>query len=313
MESARCKEGSGYLEKGQPELREDLCVVDTTGNQAINHTYYERNGSSVLGENILTEVTLQKQVQASPSRDFLSFIFSRKRHNPKCFNCGDERHKLSTCSLPRNVSLIALSRAMYEFFRSDGTREQDRLHEHAERILQRKHYNSAFEPGIVGQDLLNALGFRQGKDLSCLPWYPRMLEWGYPPGWLSVENPKDLVEKRIENVDLIENVEVLQIFRSDSPSSGDEDLEHVNSQSIEENPGTSRSAKSDIILRRWANYTTPLFSSELLAVYSGDPLCIDKIKLDGLHPWRCPGAFSAFGPAGWRELVRIYDLGTKKE
>lgn len=297
MESTRCEEGSGYLEKGQPELTEDLpWIVDTTGDQAINYTYYERNSFSVLGENIMTEVTPEK-------------------HISKCFNCGDEKHKLTTCPLPHNSSLIALSRAMYEFFRGDGAREQDRLHEHAEKILQRKQYNSSFKPGIVGPDLLTALGFQQDEDLACLPWYPRMLEWGYPPGWFSAENPKVLVDKRIDNEYLIDNVELLQIFGSgsSSPAVEEEELDRVDSPSVEENPGTPESIKDDMILRRWANYITPLFSSEILAVYSGDPLCINTINTKGLCPWRFPGAFSAFGPAGWRELVRIYDLGIKKE
>lgn len=286
MGSQRCGESVGRLEKVQFEqVGQRLFIVDTIGNQTINFTDYNKNAFSFLGGDIVIE---EPQTQV-----------------PRCFNCGDKRHMVSSCPLPYDRSLIALSRAMHTFFRDTMVRKQERLHEYAERISRSKYYNCIFEPGTIGPEVLSALELRQDDiSISLLPWYPRMLEWGYPPGWESVENPRELVNARIGGEGSIENVDSLRIFRSVSPSSEESSNDGHIPQSTRHTPDRETST-----LRRWAHYSTHLFSSEHLPVYSGRPLPADtdNIYSRKIPPWSYPGAFSAFGPVGWQELINLHD------
>ncbi|GJJ12337.1 hypothetical protein Clacol_006578 [Clathrus columnatus] len=261
---------------------------------AVDSISYSRDVSLILGEGVSAEES-PKPVP----------FFLRDRRVPRCFNCGDEKHMVSSCPLPHNYSLISLSRTMYDFFQQNiGKREYERIHEYAERMSKRKCYNNVFEPGKLGQDVLNALDFQEDDDLTRLPWYFRMLEWGYPPGWVSVENPKDKVNARIQNEDTTDDVETVCIFSSASPSSeGEESDEDIIEQyhAIRE--------KSNDMPKRWATYPTTLFSSERLTIYTGKRLPIDMYitSSERIPPWRHPDAFGAFGPVGWQGVVKTYD------
>jgi zinc finger CCHC domain-containing protein 8 len=210
---------------------------------------------------------------------------------------------------------------MFEFFRNSHEGEQERLHEYEERKAARKQFLQSFRPGVIRDELLrDALGLSpddENQD-SKLPWLWSMLEWGYPPGWFSEEDPKSAVLARIEGEDnWMDKTYACQVF--DNPVHVDiEETSYAMPQGVVEDtesvPALSEIEKP-LRGKRWAHYQTELFSSEHLTVYSGKILpplsgnddLADQTERKTVPPWRRPGAFSAFGPAGWCELVNHQD------
>ena len=210
---------------------------------------------------------------------------------------------------------------MYEFFKDPGQGEQERLHEYEERKIKRLRFAKSFQAGsICGELLREALGMdlvdsNEGEERE-LPWMWRMLDWGYPPGWVSAEDPKLEILARIEGEDMsTDDLDATIIFDNPPQTSS---VEHLSASSnICANAGTCKTltvAEQTDTQKRWVHYSTTLFSSEHLAVYSGFPLpplthshssamAARKVRNDPVLPWRRPGAFSAFGPAGWQEYI----------
>ncbi|KAF8582304.1 hypothetical protein K439DRAFT_1635418 [Ramaria rubella] len=219
---------------------------------------------------------------------------------------------------------------MHAFFKSKGKTEPERLHEYAEHKARRQQLCSSFDAGSIHGELLrDALGLKtlpESDKSEEFPWFGRMLDWGYPPGWIAAEDPKRKILARIEGEDnwfddsdaTIVFDDLAQLFSLDNHSTiSSEGNDQPGSESSLPSGGSERSRT-----RRWAHYQTNLFSSEHLQIYSGVrlPLCnCDGFSMPAsdfyhqscpedcdysLPPWRRPGAFSAFGPPGWQEYAR---------
>ena len=229
---------------------------------------------------------------------------------------------VTNCTEPLNRPLIALSRAMYEFFKDPGRRESERLHEYEEHRAQRLRFSEFFNAGSISGELLReALGIDVTEHLEGdkreLPWLWRMLDWGYPPGWVSEEDPKIKVRARIEGESIwTDDLDATIIIDNPQQTSSVEHLSISNSFNPCAKVSPTVIEQTDTP-KRWAHYPTALFSSEHLVVYDGvplPPLVHDGLSPDAgrklkkhhdiMPPWRCPGAFSAFGPAGWQAYVK---------
>ncbi|KAG2350086.1 hypothetical protein BDR05DRAFT_995026 [Suillus weaverae] len=231
--------------------------------------FYDRHVSGILGEN------------RSPSPTLLDARF--------CFNCGSPDHIVGSCPEQHNRPLIALSRQLFNFLRSDGeTRELGRFHVVEAWKKQRLEWLELFQPGkVVGPTLREALGLQHGDSGHQCAWLYNMSCWGYPAGWISDTDPRDAVRQRIlgdfrtpvhghslEDADdsfLIvsdeEDHEVIDLSLATSfyPQSGGGETPVVDD---------TLSANSDLepplsILRRWAIYPNDYFSSDHLTVYNG--------------------------------------------
>lgn len=241
------------------------------------------------------------------------------RQTNRCFNCGSPDHIVGTCPEPFNRPLVTLSRAMYEFFRNPRNSDPERLHEYEERKARRLEFCESFAVGYIRGELLrDALGLSSSPDDKDgdLPWYWNMLDWGYPPGWCSSEDPISKVLSRIEGKGEWDSEATIiydengDITRSPSPQNIDTEETSDNLDSEPEDHGPPK---------RWAKYPTDLFSSDLLPIYSGrqlpsigmpDPDTQPTNEIPKIPqaapvppPWRRPGAFDAFGPPGWLAFV----------
>lgn len=258
----------------------------------------------------------------------------------RCFNCGSTSHAVRSCPEPLNHALIALSRALYQFHHGAGNTESGRLHVAEDWKLQRLRWLDEFIPGEVRGTLLReALGLREGDPGEDAPWLYNMLDWGYPRGWVSLKDPKELVLERIISgtgfQDDDDEMGDFNVFGDD----GDVETLQLQSPRMSTSEDTATSVPFPLTpSQRWATFRTPLFSSALLFVYTGRPLPplddnqspsgIANVKLlretsdvaleatsnrgmaenkkgdldvTIVHPWRYPGAFDAFGPRGWAE------------
>ncbi|KIJ44315.1 hypothetical protein M422DRAFT_252321 [Sphaerobolus stellatus SS14] len=222
---------------------------------------------------------------------------------------------LSGCPDALNRPLIALSRAMYEFYRDPRYSQPERLHEYEERKALHLQFCRSFSVGTIrGALLREALGLSltSNDGDGSLDWHWNMLDWGYPPGWYSEEDPMVKVisqiagEKQFSTETAViygENGEV-----DDPPSLADE----VEYDSVKFEETTHKFTP-----KRWAKYSTDLFSSDLLPVYSGrrlPPIGGEAKQIDTTQakttippPWRRPGAFDAFGPSGWQNFIKHVD------
>ena len=227
---------------------------------------------------------------------------------------------VTSCSEPLNRPLIALSRAMYGFFKDPGKGEPERVHEYEERRAKRLRFTESFQAGsICGELLLSALGMdmvdgNRSRERE-FPWVWRMLEWGYPPGWVSEEDPKLKVLTRINGEGMwTDDLDATIIF--DNPP---QPLNASITKCVDAEAGKAiRLVAQTNSQKRWVHYPTTLFSSEHLAVYTGTPMppvthtaswfapvtvYNEDEDEDVVPPWRRPGAFSAFGPAGWQKYL----------
>lgn len=204
---------------------------------------------------------------------------------PRCFNCGSVEHLLPSCSDPRNRALIDLSRQLFVFFADDISRTWKRIHEVEEWKSRRLGWTQTYKPGeIMGSLLREALGSRNACGPPNMPWLENISLWGYPPGWISCEDPVERVGRRILHV-------------GDSVS-GDKELGHdpclfVIFNEIPEDSETLQLGGSPApvpsdppskaqVPRRWAAYPNTYFLSELLPVYTGRMLQLaGSTELDG--------------------------------
>lgn len=166
---------------------------------------------------------------------------SRDTNSPdrQCFNCLGP-HILSACPFRRDAANIAANRAAFQEehgARGGGAKlggedtERRRMMELAER----------FRAGIVSAALKEALGYgceeREGEVVE-YPWFWRMRDWGYPPGWVLYDggrgafagtaafrdlgriarltstraDPLELVRDRIGRDEAWEDIKVLEIY-----------------------------------------------------------------------------------------------------
>ncbi|KAG1899867.1 uncharacterized protein F5891DRAFT_1146589 [Suillus fuscotomentosus] len=275
--------------------------IDTSGSAGFQELspqlcFYDRHVSGILGEN------------RSPSPTFLDVRF--------CFNCGSPDHIIGSCPEPHNRPLIALSRQLFNFLRSDGeTREPGRFHVVEAWKKQRLEWLEFFQPGkVVGPALREALGLQHGDSGHQCAWLCNMSYWGYPTGWISDTDPRDAVRQRIlgDFDTLIHGHPLEGADDSFLVISGEEDHEVIDlslatsfyiKSGEDETPvvDDTLSASSDSGLRsltprRWATYPDDYFSSDHLTVYNGTTLQIISGTQSAnvlVPPWRLPGAFSS--------------------
>lgn len=228
----------------------------------------------------------------------------------RCFNCGATGHSFRSCSEPPDHALISLTRAYHQFFKQSGERQPLRIHEVEEWKLQRLRWLEEFNPGeIRGPVLRDALGLLDKNDLGeNAPWLTRIMDWGYPKGWVGSKDPREMVRDRIlngqEDVDYEHNsllqefvvhgeegeerlqLPCLPISRPTRPTSRIATVEYHSSidadsqssssvstlRSRSSSPISSSSSSSANEQRRWAQYKTTFFMSDRLPVYSGKAL-----------------------------------------
>ncbi|KAG1827533.1 uncharacterized protein BJ212DRAFT_1494527 [Suillus subaureus] len=250
--------------------------IDTSGSAWFQELspqlcFYDRHVSDILGEN------------RSPSPTLHDARF--------CFNCGSPDHIVGSCPEQHNRPLIALSRQLFNFLRSDSdgeTREPGRFHVVEAWKKQRLEWLECFQPGkVVGPTLREALGLQHGDSGHQCAWLYNMSYWGYPAGWISDTDPRDTVRQRIlgdfrtlahshplEDPDdsfLIvsdeEDREVIDLSLATSfyPKSGGDETPVVDDTLSTNSDLEPRS----LTPRRWATYPNDYFSSDHLAVYNG--------------------------------------------
>ena len=190
----------------------------------------------------------------------------------RCFNCGSIEHLLSSCPNPRNRELIDLSRQLFAFFAVNGASQNwRRIHEVEEWRCRRLEWTRMYRPGeIAGSLLRDALGSRDADGVANMPWLENVSLWGYPPGWISDEDPIERVRRRVLDEDdsgggdrelddscpfavLNDTPEDSEILQLDSSFSSVPSVP----------PSVSQSP------RRWAAYPNTYFLSDILPAYTG--------------------------------------------
>jgi len=206
---------------------------------------------------------------------------------PRCFNCGSTQHLLSSCPDPRDRALIDLSRQLFVFFAHKASRTLKRIHEVEEWKSRRLEWTHIYKPGEITNPLLReALGSRDAYGAPNMPWLENVSLWGYPPGWISCEDPVERIRRRILDVDdlgsrdeELDDDSSLFVVLNDTP----EDLETLQLDSLfasvpPDPPSETRAP------RRWAAYPNTFFLFELLPVYTGQIQSLtESVELRGQH------------------------------
>lgn len=236
-------------------LSEPLYFVDTSG--IINPWYesyicgiYQRDTNAILGED-----------ESDQGNDELESA-------NRCFNCGSPDHSVSACPLPRNKELISLSRQYHNFYRElRGIIDHPRIYLAEGWRQQRLEWLDILRPGHIQNPLLQeAIGFGDGD------WLKNIAAWGYPPGWISVQDPREKVRLRIWDEYLDDGYErpgnSFRIFgETDEPEDVSKNtLRGTERSSVDLESQTSSNAVHESI--RWAVYPSTYFSSDLLFAYT---------------------------------------------
>jgi len=191
----------------------------------------------------------------------------------RCFNCGSTEHLLSSCPNPRNRALIDLSRQLFAFFADDASHNWKRIHEVEEWRRCRLEWSRIYRPGeITGPLLGDALGSRDTEGTPNMPWLENVSLWGYPPGWISYEDPIERARRRIRDEDDSggggEDLPDTCLFTvlNDTP----EDSEVLQLDNSSPSPAAPPDPPSvPQTPRRWAAYPNTYFLSDILPVYTG--------------------------------------------
>jgi zinc finger CCHC domain-containing protein 8 len=223
----------------------------------------------------------------------------RPTPGPRCFNCGSTEHLLSSCPDPRNRALIDLSRQLFEFFADDTSQNWKRIHEVVEWRSRRLEWTRIYSPGeITGSLLRDALGSRDADGASNMPWLENVSLWGYPPGWISHEDPVERVRRRILDEDdpgndKEPNDSCLFAVHNGTP----EDSEVLRLGGLL-SPITSNLPSDARNPRRWATYPNTHFLSDILPAYTGRalPPLAEEPRLDGRHETSRPSLPSSIQP-----------------
>ncbi|KAL1208793.1 hypothetical protein V5N11_009307 [Cardamine amara subsp. amara] len=101
---------------------------------------------------------------------------------PRCFNCGGYSHSIRECPKPFDRSAVSIARRQHKSKRNQtpGSRLPSRYYQSP----QVGKYDG-LKPGSLDPETRQLLGL---KELDPPPWLHRMLEIGYPPGYLDVED-----------------------------------------------------------------------------------------------------------------------------
>jgi hypothetical protein len=197
----------------------------------------------------------------------------QSRPGPRCFNCGSTEHLLSSCPDPRNRALIDISRQLFVFFANDIPRTRKRFHEFEEWKSRRLEWTRIYKPGeITGSLLREALRSRSDTyGAPNMPWLENISLWGYPPGWVSCEDPVERVRRRILDEEgsgggdeELDEGSCLFAILNDTPENSETLQLNSFFATVPSDPPSETRA-----LRRWAPYPNTYFLSELLPVYTG--------------------------------------------
>ena len=201
----------------------------------------------------------------------------------RCFNCGDPDHKVSACQLPSNRELIALSRQYHQFFHG-SLPQWKRIHSVESWRQQRLDWLESFAPGeIKGQLLRSALTDSREE------WLKNICAWGYPPGWISEDDPRERARARIwsEHDADTDSPDMLKIFGEDDTveevsfslngtddtgerrENGEDDKNALSPNLLlDKPPANVNSSELSTRTKRWATYPNSYFSSDFLIPYT---------------------------------------------
>ncbi|KAJ3731072.1 hypothetical protein DFJ43DRAFT_1188907 [Lentinula guzmanii] len=243
---------------------EYLFFTDTSSaheDHSLNSGIYSRSSIDILGAT---------SDEAEAKDDIQEFI------SPHCFNCGSSSHLVSSCPERINRALVSLSRQMreshQELYRLNriGGDFSARIYSVQEWKNVRLAWIDYFNPGeIKGRDLCEALGITPGEDnTQAQEWLQNIAAWGYPPGWISRCDPKELMKERVLSQcvgDPDADEQPFFLFGED----GDDEIvagKLKSSNHLIDVDSVHQTRK------RWAFYPPLQFSSSLLPVYNGTPL-----------------------------------------
>lgn len=250
---------------------------------AANTSVAEPLGSATAADALVESDGQQKTTERAPLER-------------RCFNCGESDHAVAQCPQPRNRERIRQSRL--EFEESKAERGEDtgvgeinghaRLHEQVASAEQRLGWLDEFTPGKPSQALIQALTWNSDQteeaahdwDIDTLPakvkeegtldlpYLRNMLIWGYPPGWISDQDPIEQIRQRIQQDTEWESVEVLDGFdvaalQGKNNDSKQEPVDNVGSADAH----SDSNGKATGEMRRWVDYQTHLFDSNRLQTF----------------------------------------------
>lgn len=301
--------GEGTPEDGWRCLDNSQLFFVDTRETASYWDYWMHPGAiayNPLGERLLGEPERAKE-DTEPSQSTPSHL---------CFNCGSAGHLLSSCPKPRNRALVDLSRQMFVFFADGGSQTRKRFHEVEEWKSRRLKWVHTYKPGEITDFLLReALGSGDMCGALNMPWLENISLWGYPPGWISCEDPVERVRRRIldedepcSGVEGLDNDSCLFVVLNDTPE--DSEILQLDSSftSVPSDPPSEARTP-----RRWAVYPKAYFLSELLPVYTGRVLPLtEPTQLDGQHetcspPPPPPGSPPPLPPPFHHSINLFYD------
>ncbi|KXN91427.1 hypothetical protein AN958_00689 [Leucoagaricus sp. SymC.cos] len=241
----------------EPTPTEPLYFVDTSCTvnpwyESYIYGVYQRDTDALLGE----EEPDEGENKADSSNIRL------------CFNCGSPEHSVSACPIRRNHELISLSRQYFDFFKElRGSVDHPRAYLAEGWRQQRLEWLEIFEPGCVRNPILReAIGSEEGDQ-----WLKNIANWGYPPGWISIQDPKEKVRARLWDEFLDDGYnctnDSFYIFQDF------DDVEDV-FENILHRPGYDADSEKEKSFdlnsapTRWAKYPLSYFSSDLLFAYT---------------------------------------------
>lgn len=181
----------------------------------------------------------------------------------RCFNCGSPDHKADACPLPHDRQRISLSRQLFLFLKPQEFASHERIHVASEWNRQRLEWVDMFTPGIIKGELLQtALGDEE--------YLKRIALWGYPKGWYSVQDPRELMKERIltngEN-DCQDSTPIM-IFGDEDESDSEPGSASKDSATTLDFSSRSHSPELEILPKRWARYPCSYFDSDTLFLYT---------------------------------------------
>ncbi|KAJ9478368.1 hypothetical protein PHBOTO_001933 [Pseudozyma hubeiensis] len=201
----------------------------------------------------------------------------QQRLERRCFNCGEGDHGVAQCGHPKNPERIRRSRLEFNESKAGGDDEaagdmnaHARLHEQIASVKQRLRWLDEFVPGKPSPALIDALswpaeggsrGGGYGGSAAKLPYLHRMLLWGYPPGWVSSEDPIEQVRQQIQvdsqwnSLDMLDGFDVAALGPSHCQTSAEMSSKAASDANVVAEP------------QRWVDYQTDLFDSQRLQTF----------------------------------------------
>ncbi|KAK4052129.1 hypothetical protein OIV83_002423 [Microbotryomycetes sp. JL201] len=190
-----------------------------------------------------------------------------------CFNCRGD-HVLSECPFHHDKRIIAANRAIFREEESGRTLGSLGI---ASDTDKSRAFLQNFKPGRISADLYKALGMFGGSDA---PFYWKMRDFGYPPGWVAGKDPLEAVSDLIgRDLDLA-SVPMLKVHDFDKAFHNEEDDGSVVKQlgsfvssyhrpSVALLPSSPPPPLPQVMppVQRWACFETRLFDWRTLPVY----------------------------------------------